>query len=119
MLNDFTENSKQVWLYSTATDMRKSIDALTVIIAEQIAAEVSSGDLFVFYNKQRDKIKIIFYQTNGFCIFYKRLEKQKFHIPDITIKSKQITYQQLRWIMDGLDITNLEGHKAVNYSIFY
>ena len=119
MLADFSDHSKKVWLYSEATDMRKSIDGLTIIISEQLSLQVSSGDFFVFYNKCRDKIKIIFYETNGFCIFYKRLERQKFYVPDMSNKSKQITYRQLRWIMDGLDITNLKGHIPVTYSDFY
>ena len=60
---------------------RQSINGLSVLVANNLELSPLSGSLFVFYNKARDKIKILYWDRNGFCLWYKRLEKHRFHIP--------------------------------------
>lgn len=104
-----------VWLYKDRVDMRKSINGLSIIVASNMAKNPSSGELFLFFNKGSDKIKILYWDRNGFCVWHKRLEAGRFKIPQYTT----ITYEQLRWLLDGLDITNLHGYKKSQYQNFF
>jgi len=70
-----------VHLATQAVDMRKSINGLSVLVTDQLALNPLNGQMFVFYNRHRDKIKILYWDKNGFCLWYKRLEKHRFHIP--------------------------------------
>ena len=83
--------------------MRKSIDGLSIIISESLGMNPSDGCIHIFYNKKYDKLKILYWDKNGFSLLYKRLEKERFKIPKL-VSSRSITYDQLRWLFDGLDI---------------
>lgn len=104
-----------VWLYKDRVDMRKSIDGLSIIVAGNMAKNPSSGEIFLFFNKGADKIKILYWDRNGFCLWYKRLETSRFKIP----KYESITYEQLRWLLDGLDISTVNGYKKSQYQNFF
>lgn len=104
-----------VWLYKDRVDMRKSIDGLSIIVASHMDKNPSSGEIFLFFNKGSDKIKILYWDRNGFCLYYKRLELGRFKVPN----DESITYEQLRWLLDGLDITNLRGYKRTRYQNFF
>ena len=100
-------------------DMRKAINGLTVIIADSLGFDPLSDYLFVFRNKHGDKIKILYWQKNGFCLWYKRLEKEQFKFPDVCDDCIEMTTQQLNWLLDGLDFIKLKGHAALNYSRYF
>lgn len=104
-----------VWIYQDKVDMRKSINGLSIVVASSMKKDPNSGELFLFFNKG-DKIKILYWDRNGFCMWYKRIEKGKFKMPR---NKSQISYEQLRWLLDGLDIDNLQGHKALKYKNFF
>jgi len=109
----------RILLYSKPTDMRKSIDGLSIVISNELNLNPTDEIIFAFFNKAKDKIKILWWDTNGFILFYKRLEKQRFKIPcaeDEIIKIKQ---RELRWLLDGLDLTKIKGHKKLKYKNFY
>lgn len=96
-------------LYSHPTDMRKSFDALSGIVRNALGYDPLSGDVFIFINKARNKIKLLHWQSSGFVLYYKRLECGTFEIPqyDSSIGSIQISYAQLAMIIDGLSIKNI------------
>lgn len=105
-----------VWLYQDKVDMRKQIDGLSIIVSSNMNKDPCSGEIFLFCSKRSDKLKILYWDKNGFALFYKRLEKGSFKIP----KNKEILdYEQLCWLLSGLDISNLQGHKRLNYSTFF
>jgi transposase len=70
-----------IYLVSGATDMRKSIDGLSLIVADVLDMDPLSQAWFIFCNRSRDKIKILFWDTNGFWLYYRRLEKGRFKWP--------------------------------------
>jgi len=105
-----------VWLYQSKVDMRKSIDGLSIVVASNMSKSPNSGELFLFFNNYSDKVKILYWEKNGFCLWYKRLEKGIFRIPK---DKSQISYEQLRWLLDGLDVSNLEGYKKLEYKNFF
>lgn len=96
-------DSVQVFLYAEPVDMRKSIDGLSVLVEQEMALSPSMDALFVFCNRGRDKIKLLCWERNGFIVWYKRLEKQRFRWPtsDDTLS---LTGQELNWLLDGFDI---------------
>ncbi len=106
-----------VHLATEPVDMRKSINGLSVLAADHLALNPLNGSLFVFYNKGRDKIKILYWDRNGFCLWYKRLEKHRFHIPaHISGDSIELTSEQLSWLLAGLQISEIQGHPSLNFS---
>lgn len=110
----------KVWLYSNPTDMRKSIDGLSIIISEKLSKNPCGPDLFVFYNNAKNKLKILYYDKNGFCLWYKRLEKGRFLLPNLpTNTSYHLTIEKLRWLLDGLNIDNLKGNPELFFDTYY
>ena len=111
-------NNGKILLYNVAMDMRKSIDGLSIIISEKLDINPNDGEIFIFYNKKHDKLKMLYWEKNGFCLLYKKLEKDRFKIPKL-IASKSITHEQLRWLFDGLDINKTTGFKSLKYSKYF
>lgn len=97
-------------LYSQPTDMRKSFDALSGLVRNNLGCDPTSGEVFIFINKRRDKVKLLHWQGSGYLLFYKRLEKGTFELPryDASIGSITLNYSQLVMIIDGLSIKNLQ-----------
>lgn len=97
-------------LYSHSTDMRKSFDALSGLVLNNLGSNPTSGEVYMFINKRRDKIKLLHWQGSGYLLYYKRLEKGTFEIPryDASVGSITLSYAQMVMIMDGLSIKNLQ-----------
>jgi transposase len=114
----FLTHNTSVWLSASPVDMRKGIYTLSVIVVEQLKLPPGEGDLFIFYNRHYNRLKILFWQQNGFCLFYKKLERGRFKIPVVKDKMN-ISSQQLRWLLDGLDFQKIKGHPTLKYHYFY
>ena len=109
----------KVYLAAGATDMRKAVNGLMVLVQDVLEADPFSSHLFVFCNRLRDKIKILYWHNNGFWLFYRRIEKQRFWWPTVKVQASiEITTRELSWLLEGLDITRIEAHKAVNQTLF-
>ena len=91
-----------IWLYPTPIDFRKQIDGLALLIADQLSLNPGSGELFVFYNRGTDKVKLLWYDSNGFWLCYKRLEKGRFKFPKKQTDAMVMTRDQLAWLLSGL-----------------
>lgn len=105
---------KQVYLAKGATDLRKSIDGLAAIVQEGFHLDPFSSSLFVFCNRQRDKIKILHWEHNGFWLYYRRLEKGTFPWPEAgDYLPLLISDRQLRWLLDGLAIDQQRAHPTL------
>ncbi|MDA8139377.1 MAG: IS66 family insertion sequence element accessory protein TnpB [Desulfobacteraceae bacterium] len=109
------ETPSEIYLALGPTDMRKSINTLSILVEQAMALNPFSGDLFVFSNRARTILKILYWQTNGFCLWQKRLEKDRFQWPKTPKEILRIDHQQLRWLLSGLDFQS--AHKALRYSI--
>lgn len=105
----------QVYLAIGYTDMRKSINTLSILVEQAMALNPFSGDLFVFCNRGRTILKILYWQGNGFCLWQKRLEKDRFFWPKTAEEVVNIGRQELQWLLAGLDFAR--AHKQLNYSI--
>jgi transposase len=102
----------QVYLVTGFTDMRKSINGLSIIVCDQLELDPLSKAWFVFCNKQRDKLKILFWDTNGFWLYYRRLEEGRFQWPQFhePPSAMHIEQRQLQWLLSGLPINNKTKH---------
>jgi transposase len=108
----------RVYLAAGATDMRKQIDGLAALVEDVLAQDPFSSALFVFCNRRRDKLKILFWQHNGFWLWYRRLERERFRWPQAEANAAaiEVSARQLRWLLDGLDLRRVEGHRQVAFS---
>ena len=101
-------------------DMRKSIDGLSGLAMDLLEQSPQSGHLFVFHNRARDKIKIIYWDKNGFALHYKRLEKGRFKLKGLEKDgSILLTENQLQWLLAGLDFRVMEAFSHLNYENYY
>lgn len=107
----------KVFLALGATDMRKAINGLSIVVSEHIQLDVFSGHLFVFCNRQQTILKILHWDKNGFCLWQKRLEKDRFKWPGTKGDVMNITSRELAWLVAGLNIN--QAHKPLNYSMIF
>lgn len=112
-------DSHRFLLYSEPTDMRKSFDALSGIVENGLNRRVEAGEVFVFVNKRRDKIKLLHWVGSGFVLYYKRLEQGTFEIPRYTISDSAIklSYAQMVMLIDGLSIVNIKKRSRFSSTI--
>jgi transposase len=105
---------QRVYLASGVTDMRKSIDGLAALVQAQFQLDPFSPCLFAFCNRQRDKVKILCWQHNGFWLFYRRLERGRFEWPNSAEdKTVVISHRELNWLLDGLSLNQQKAHPKV------
>jgi len=109
--------AQQVWLAPGATDMRKSIEGLSALTQYALGQNPLQPHLFVFCSKDRSKIKLLYWDKNGFWLFYKRLEKGTFRWPAEGREPLCITRQQLSWLLDGLAIEQAAAHRPLPVSL--
>lgn len=103
----------EIFLHREVVDFRKSINGLAGIVEDELARDAYTGALFIFCNKARDKLKILYWDKTGFALWYKRLEKQKFKWPSkIATESLELNEQQLDWLLSGYDVI---GHEPLHY----
>ncbi len=98
----------RVFLYRRATDMRKSFHGLVALTQSQLQQDPLSGSLFVFMNRRRDRVKILYWGQTGFCIWYQQLEKGTYQLPSPATLDEEdtleVTRSQLSLILDGIDL---------------
>jgi len=102
-----------VYLACGSTDLRKSIDGLAAIVQEGFQLDPCSSSWFVFCNRQRDKLKILHWEHNGFWVYYRRLERGTFAWPVASSSPMKIDSRQLRWLLDGLSLNQRQAHPQV------
>jgi len=105
--------SNRFHLYSQPTDMRKSFDGLAGVVQNTLGNNPLNGDVFIFINRRRDKIKLLHWQGISFTLYYKRLEEGTFEVPTYDPRAGSITlsYAQMVMLVDGLTIKNIEKRK--------
>jgi len=108
----FVEPSN-IYLHRQFVDFRKSINGLSAIVETELKLPAMSGALFIFCNKSKDKLKILYWDKTGFALWYKRLEANKFKWPKQLQKDcVELNEQQLEWLLEGYDVV---GHQKLSY----
>jgi len=107
----------EVFLCRDIVDFRKGINGLSILVEEALCLDLFSEQLFVFCNRKRNMVRILYWERNGFCLWQKRLEKAKFKWPrksDLEIIT--LTGQQINWLLDGYDVMKMKPHDELKYS---
>lgn len=101
----------RVFLYRLPTDMRKSFNGLIALTESALAQDPLSGSLFVFVNRRRDRVKILYWGQTGFCIWYQQLQQGTYQLPsEESLESQptlEVTRSQLSLILDGIDLASV------------
>lgn len=105
-----------VYLCREPVDFRKSIDGLSAVVEQSLGLDAFGGVLYVFANRRRDKIKVLYWERSGFVLWYKRLEKARFPWPesagDATLT---LSGRELNWLLDGIDFFRVKPHETLRY----
>jgi len=104
----------RVFVRPGPTDMRKSIGTLSILAQEGMDLDPLSGALFVFCNRTRNIMKILYWDRNGFCLWMKKLEKGRFPWPASLEEAIRIDGERLAWLLRGIDFW--KEHAALEYS---
>jgi transposase len=112
MLSDFIA-AEHIYVACGHTDLRRSIDGLAACVQQRFGLNPFSDSLFLFCGNRCDRIKALWWDENGFVLLYKRLEKGRFQWPRDVTEARDITLQQLRWLMEGLSINQPKAHRPV------
>lgn len=106
----------QIYVNLSAIDMRKSIDGLSVLVTEQFNDGPQSGHLFIFFNRSCDKVKVLYWDRNGYVMHYKRMEKNRFVVPTANgMAQLSITETQLNGLLAGLNFEIMGDFNEIDY----
>ena len=107
-----------IWVATQPVDFRRSIDGLCAVVVQVLKAEPTQG-LFIFYNRQKDKIKVLLWHKNGFMLIYKRLEQGRFSLLFSEKKTTMtLTIREFGWLLAGLDWQRMSQWKELDFSTF-
>ncbi len=112
MIFDYT--NYRYFIRPGKTDLRKGVNGLSVTVQNIMQNDPFSKSLFLFCNSKRKLLKIIYWDRNGFCLWQKRLEKNKFPWPETEEDAREIKFEELKMLLDGIDF--FKAHKQLKYS---
>ncbi|HEX3343518.1 MAG TPA: IS66 family insertion sequence element accessory protein TnpB [Polyangiaceae bacterium] len=98
--------SVRIYFATELVDMRNGIDGLRAMVEAALKKDAYQGHLFVFVGKAKDKVKILFWDRNGFVLYLKRLERGRFQLPAVDARTKHVSMEpaQLAMLLDGIDL---------------
>lgn len=107
----FPESRVRVWLYARPTDMRKSFAGLEALARNALGEAPASGDLFVFINRRRTYMKVLYFDRGGYCLWSKRLEQGQFHYPRHQGAKLALDVTGLKLLIEGIDASASRRYK--------
>jgi transposase len=111
-----TAQDGTVYLCRQPVDFRKSISGLSLIVEQALGLDPFGEAVYVFTNRQRNRVKILCWEKNGFVLWYKRLEKHHFCWPrQLSAGTVTLSAQELNWLLDGFDIWRHPPHQPLHY----
>lgn len=109
---------KKIWLHRNAVDFRQSIDGLNYLITHHLKQNPQDG-IYLFFNRSLDKIKGLSWHKNGFVLFYKRLEKGRFHLTfNKELGVIEVQPDEFGWLLAGLEWQKMKSWRDLNYDKF-
>ena len=112
-------DASRIYLYRDPVDFRKQATGLAAIVEQDIGHSVFDGGLYAFTNRQRNKIKCLYWEDNGFVLYYKSLAEEKFRWPEPGDDVLLLSGQQINWLLDGYDISLLRAHRKLQYEAVF
>lgn len=108
--------SVRIYLAGGVTDLRKSIDCLSAIVSSKLLADPLSGHLFMFCNRRRDRIKVLYWDRTGFWVMMKRLEEGTYDWPATGKGRVELTWRELTALLEGIDLKRMKLRKRYCHS---
>ena len=105
---------QRIWLYTQPTDMRKSFNGLIGIIQGLLQDNAQSGDWFVFINRRKTHIKVLYFDGTGFCIWFKRLEQGQFNFRASGQQKKALDFAGLQLLLAGMEVQKYKQYKRLS-----
>lgn len=107
----FPEGRLRIWLYTQPVDMRKSFDGLSVLVKSMLQEDPLSGQLFVFINRRRTQIKVLYFDRSGYCIWMKRLEQGQFRYTQSGVDKQVMSVTELTLLLEGIELKDARKYK--------
>ena len=107
----------EVYLCLEPVDFRKQINGLALWVESAMSLNALSGAVFAFTNRRRDRVKLLVWEGNGYVMWQKRLEVDRFHWPAGEEAVVTLSGQELNWLLDGLDLRFMRPHRPLRYQI--
>jgi transposase len=107
----FPEAHVRVWMYTRPTDMRKSYDGLSALVNNVLHEDPTSGHLFVFINRKRTQMKVLYFDRSGYCVWSKRLEQGRFQVWSEKEDKMALDWTRLKLLLEGIDVRERKQYK--------
>lgn len=111
----FPEDRVRVWLYARPTDMRKQFDGLAALARNQLNEDPMSGHLFVFINRRRTYMKVLYFDRGGYCLWCKRLEQGQFNYNAQRGDKQSLSWTELKLLLDGVEVRKSRQFKRYQH----
>lgn len=109
----------QVYLCREAVDFRKGASSLAVLVEQSLRLDPFARQVVVFRNARCTAVKVLYWERNGFCLWQKRLERERFHWPTAAVADEAtvtLSGAQLGWLLQGYDLTAWRAHRSLRYA---
>jgi len=107
---------QEYFLYQPVTDMRKGFNGLSGLVRNELGKDPLSGQAFIFINRRRNRMKILVWESGGFVLFYKMLEKGTFQLPqaDADVSCYTVTWHQLILVIQGVELQSIKQRRRLS-----
>lgn len=112
----FPEAHVRVWLYTRPTDMRKSYDGLSALVKQALHEDPTNGHLFVFINRKRTQMKVLYFDRSGYCVWSKRLEQGRFQYWQDGAEKMTLDWTRLKLLLEGIDLRERRQYKRYSHT---
>ena len=102
---------QRYFLYRGVTDMRKGFNGLSGLVRDHLDHDLLSGDVFIFLNKRRDRVKLLVWDRNGFIVWYKVLEQGTFELPTGETTALEMSWTDIQLLLEGIEIKSVTRRK--------
>ena len=108
----------RIYLCTSPTDMRKGFDTLAALVQEFLGQDPLSGHLFLFVGRGKDRLKMLYWDTDGFALWYKRLEEGTFRLPRVSQDaSVELKASELAMLLEGIDLKSIKRSKRFERAV--
>ena len=109
-------NTVAVFLCTAPVDGRLHINGLSALVQDTLGQDPFAERLYVFTNRRRDRVRCLYWERNGFVLWTKRLERDRFHWPKAQAAGVTLSGQELNWLLDGFDLRHWRPHAALHFT---
>jgi transposase len=109
-------NPARIWFCTEPTDMRKSFNGLSALVKNMLRLNPLSGQYFVFVNRRKTQMKVLYFEPSGFCLWSKRLEQGQFRVHPSATGKHSLTWTDLQLILDGIEVQKSRQFKRYKHT---